>query len=290
MAVQCPKTSKRVFPQGVECLTNGFFIRRQDRQARDILDIYKAQSMGVLNEQSDRMETIERTLKFLTEQMGGFEKMLYNETRRNKSYFDTEKEHIDRLETNLKVYEDNISIVNSDLVNKLNLLEARLMREEKAKIELRDKLSFAEQNQRELLDYVKSLQHQENHELNQMRSILQEKLTEDQGFAIKEKERSKTLFHEVVRLGEQQERNAEMYQNLNLALEAKLQAIETKYQVNERAIMALTERGQAGLTNLGSWNEQFEKKIQSLESNIYSLTVSWDEGKGLIRGFCRESK
>ena len=134
-------------------------------------------------------------------------------------------------------------------------------------------MSFAEQNQRELLDYVKSLQHQENHELNQMRSILQEKLTEDQGFAIKEKERSKTLFHEVVRLGEQQERSAEVLQNLNLSLEAKIQAMETKYQVNERALLALTERGQAGLTNLGSWNEQFEKKMQSLESNIYSLTV-----------------
>lgn len=112
-------------------LNEWFFIRRQERQARDILDVYKAQSMGMMHEQSDRMETIERTLKFLTDQMGGFEKMLYNETRRNKSYFDTEKEHIDRLETNLKVYEDNVSLVNSDVVNKLNLLEARLMREEK---------------------------------------------------------------------------------------------------------------------------------------------------------------
>ena len=103
--------------------------------------MYKAQSMGMMNEQSDRMETLERTLKFLTEQMGGFEKMLYNETRRNKTYFDTEKEHIVRLESNHKVYEDNISIVNNDVVNKLNLLEARLMREEKAKIELRDKVT-----------------------------------------------------------------------------------------------------------------------------------------------------
>jgi len=256
--------------------------KRQERQARDILDMYKAQSMGMMNEQSDRMETLERTLKFLTEQMGGFEKMLYNETRRNKSYFDTEKEHIDRLETNLKVHEDNISLINNDVVQKINLLEARLMREEKAKLELRDKLGFAEQNQRELLDYVKSLQHQENHELNQMRSILQEKLTEDQGFAIKEKERSKTLFHEVVRLGEQQERSAEVLQNLNLALEAKVQAMETKFQVNERALMALTERGQAGLTNLGSWNEQFEKKFQSLESNIYSLTREQVKDKEVI--------
>lgn len=107
-----------------------------------------------------------------------------------------------------------------------------------------------------------------------MRSILQEKLTEDQGFAIKEKEKSKTLFHEVVRLGEQQERSSEMLQSLNMALESKLQSLETKYQVTERALLAVTERGQAGLSNLGEWNEQFEKKVQGLESNIYSLTVS----------------
>jgi len=242
----------------------------QDRQnQKDILDAYRHMPM---NFDPDKVDNLERTIKFLVEQMNSFEKMLYNETRRNKSYFETEKEHIDRVETNLKVYEDNLTLANNDFINKLSLLEARLLREEKAKIELKEKLAFSEQNQRELFEYVKTLQHQENHELNQMRSILQEKLTEDQGFAIKEKERSKTLFHEVVRLGEQQERSSEVIQNLNMALESKLQSLETKYQVTERALLALTERGQAGLSNLGEWNDQFDKKIQALESNIYSLT------------------
>jgi len=243
----------------------------QDRQnQKDILDVYR--NMPMTYGDSEKVENLERTIKFLAEQMNSFEKLLYNESRKNKSYFDTEKEHIERVETNLKVYEDNLMLTNNDLANKLSLLEARLLREEKAKVELREKLAFSEQSQREIFEYVKTLQHQENHELNQMRSILQEKLTEDQGFAIKEKERSKTLFHEVVRLGEQQERSSEMIAGLNMALESKLQSLETKYQVTERALLALTERGQAGLSNLGEWNEQFDKKVQSLENNIYSLT------------------
>lgn len=93
-----------------------------------------------MNYDSDKVENLERTIKFLAEQMSSFEKLLYNESRRNKTYFETEKEHIGRVETNLKVYEDSLMMTNNDLANKLSLLEARLLREEKAKIELREKV------------------------------------------------------------------------------------------------------------------------------------------------------
>ena len=112
--------------------------RFQDRQnQKDILDAYRHMPM---NFDPDKVDNLERTIKFLVEQMNSFEKMLYNETRRNKSYFETEKEHIDRVETNLKVYEDNLTLANNDFINKLSLLEARLLREEKAKIELKEKV------------------------------------------------------------------------------------------------------------------------------------------------------
>ena len=112
--------------------------RFQDRQnQKDILDAYRHMPM---NFDPDKVDNLERTIKFLVEQMNSFEKMLYNETRRNKSYFETEKEHIDRVETNLKVYEDNLTLINNDFINKLSLLEARLLREEKAKIELKEKV------------------------------------------------------------------------------------------------------------------------------------------------------
>ena len=107
-----------------------------------------------------------------------------------------------------------------------------------------------------------------------MRGVLHEKHTEDHTFAIKEKERSKTLFHEVVRLGEQQEKSAEQLQNLNLALETRLQAVESKFQVGERALSTVNQRGESGLSNLTEWNNQIEKKYQGLESNLYTLIVA----------------
>lgn len=102
--------------------------------------MYKSPPMNYYSDQNEKVDGLERTIKYLIDQVNGFEKMLYNESRRNKNYFDTEKEHIERLETAIKLYEDNYSVGNGDLNNKLNLLEARLLREEKAKIELREKV------------------------------------------------------------------------------------------------------------------------------------------------------
>lgn len=115
----------------------------------------------------------------------------------------------------------------------------------------------------------------ENHELIQMRSMLQEKMTEGQSAAIKEKERSKTLFHEVVRLGEQQEKYAEQIQTLNMALESRIQSFEAKFSVNDRALASLSEKGVSGLNNLNEWNDRVEKRVQGMESNLYALTVRY---------------
>jgi hypothetical protein len=88
------------------------------------------------------MESMERTMKFLIEQINNFEKMMYNETRKSKNKYDAEKEKIEKLELGMKLYEDNYSLGNNDLANKIELLEARLLREEKAKIELREKVNI----------------------------------------------------------------------------------------------------------------------------------------------------
>lgn len=104
------------------------------------MEAFRGQVLNYRPEPVEKVEGLERTVKYLIDQINTFEKMLYNESRKNKSYFDTEKEHVERLETALKLYEDNYSVGNSDLANKFALLEARLLREEKAKIELREKV------------------------------------------------------------------------------------------------------------------------------------------------------
>jgi hypothetical protein len=79
-------------------------------------------------------------VNYLMDQINSFEKMLYNESKRNKSYFETDKERISKLETALRLSEDNFNAYNNELANKLTLLESRLAREEKAKLDLREKV------------------------------------------------------------------------------------------------------------------------------------------------------
>mmetsp|Transcript_7007 Transcript_7007/g.6226 ORF Transcript_7007/g.6226 Transcript_7007/m.6226 type:complete len:84 (+) Transcript_7007:501-752(+) len=82
--------------------------------------------------------------------------MLYNESKRNKSYFETEKEKISKLESLLRLSEDNVNVSNNDLLNKLSILESRLQREEKARLDYRERLMNAEETQKELLNYIKA--------------------------------------------------------------------------------------------------------------------------------------
>ena len=107
-----------------------------------------------------------------------------------------------------------------------------------------------------------------------MKNFLHEKFTEDYSTIAKEREKSKALFLEVVRLGETQEKNAEFIQNLNLQYESRLKAVESRFMLGERSINSLMVKGDQGLNSVAEWNEKLEKRIQSLESNLLNIGVN----------------
>jgi hypothetical protein len=59
-----------------------------------------------------------------------------------------------------------------------------------------------------------------------MRTFLQDKLNEDHLNGIKHKEKSSVLFNEVVRLGQEYEKQIEYLQQLNTNYESRLQVLE----------------------------------------------------------------
>jgi dsDNA-specific endonuclease/ATPase MutS2 len=67
----------------------------------------------------------------------------------------------------------------SEVNARIAALENSLNREEKMRLELREKLRVSEEQSRELANFIKSLQTQSDQELTQMRSFLQDKLNED---------------------------------------------------------------------------------------------------------------
>lgn len=109
----------------------------------------------------------------------------------------------------MKFNQDQAFFTMSEVTSRLTSLESSLQREEKMRLEMRDKLRQSDEQNRELASFIKSLQSQSDQELTQMRSFLQEKLNEDHLNGIKTKEKSTILFNEVVRLGQEYEKQIE---------------------------------------------------------------------------------
>jgi ABC-type uncharacterized transport system ATPase component len=85
--------------------------------------------------------------------------------------------------------------------------------------------------------YVKNTQSRDTSDILQMRSMLQEKITEEGVALAKEREKSKALFMEVVRLGEAHERMNDTLSTLNQQYEQRIQSMEGKLYSGERALV-----------------------------------------------------
>ena len=59
-----------------------------------------------------------------------------------------------------------------------------------------------------------------------MRILIQDKISEDQQLFLKEREKSKALFNEIVRIGELQEKQAKEIYGLNTEMESRLRGLE----------------------------------------------------------------
>jgi phosphopantetheine adenylyltransferase len=60
----------------------------------------------------------------------------------------------------------------SEVTARIQALEQSLQREEKVRLDMRDKLRVSEEQNRELANFIKSLQTQSDSELTQMRTFL----------------------------------------------------------------------------------------------------------------------
>ena len=59
-----------------------------------------------------------------------------------------------------------------------------------------------------MTNFIKSLQNQSDAELSQMRNFMQNKLSEDAALQLKSKEKNNILFNELVRIGQESEKQS----------------------------------------------------------------------------------
>ena len=84
-----------------------------------------------------------------------------------------------------------------------------------------------------MANFIKGLQSQSESELAQMRNFLQTKLSEDHAEQVKTKEKSSILFNELVRIGQDSEKQQRQLQGLNHQLEERIALMEQRLQMNE---------------------------------------------------------
>ena len=94
-------------------------------------------------------------------------------------------------------------------------LEDQVLLADRTRNELRDKLRVTEDNNREMINFIKNLQTQGDSELSSMRSFLQQKISDDQTNGSKLNEKNTVLFNEMVRLGQENEKYAERVNNMS---------------------------------------------------------------------------
>lgn len=161
--------------------------------------------------------------------------------------------------------------MNAEFSQRLMALESRLSNEERAKGELREKLILSEQNFKQISNFIQTFQQLDSTELKDMRAIIQDKITEDQQLFLKEREKSKALFNELVRLGETQESNSKELHTTNLELQQRLQQLESRYVRNEQELNQVQQKGETGINYVSEWNEKLDGRIQQIESNLIGL-------------------
>lgn len=91
---------------------------------------------------------------------------------------------------------------------------------------------------------------------------MQDRQTEEQGALHKEREKTKALFMEVVRLGETQARQNETFNDLQGSFESRVAIMEAQLNAGQRSVNQIAQKGDQGISYISDWNEKLEKRVQ----------------------------
>ena len=97
---------------------------------------------------------------------------------------------------------------------KLEKLQDQVDFNEKQRSDLRERLLKSEDANKELINFIKNLQSQNDKEMSSIRQFMQQKLSEENVTSAKNNEKSSVLFNELVRLGKENERYASRVEDL----------------------------------------------------------------------------
>lgn len=227
----------------------------------------------------------DRMISHLLDQLNTLQVKLDSVQRQQKQIQSSERDARMKIESNLKLNSDETNFTASELIAKVASLEEKLKREEHAKNELRDRVLVAEGNQRELMTFMTQTKKQDEAELKQLRSMMQDIHSEEQVDKSKNNEKSAAMFQEVVRLGMEQEKVIENLQNLNSNLEAQLATLENKLHILEQNSVNFEQKGEMSNNMMGELASKIEKRLHNVEDAVQMVNSEQRYDKDKLNHF-----
>ncbi|KAM3144712.1 hypothetical protein pb186bvf_003021 [Paramecium bursaria] len=225
------------------------------------VDYRRTQEQPEMKISSESKRDIDR-ISQVQDQVQYLEKQLMAEIKRNQKILqDMGRDALNRSDVNMDDIENRLD-------QKIHSIQTQ---QDRVRQEMFTKMAMQEQNVKEVMYMIKNFQNKDTNEILQMRGMLQDKITEENNNLQKEREKTKALFMEVVRLGEQSERLHESLQSMNHQHEQKLLQLESKIYNGEKALVQVAQKGDAGINYLNETNERFDKRLLQLETNLIAM-------------------
>lgn len=130
-----------------------------------------------------------------------------------------------------------------------------------------------------MANFIRSLSSQSEAELSQMRNILQSKMSEDHADKVKAKEKNSILFNELVRIGQDNERQNQGLQSLNQQMEERIAVLEQRLGQSETNTVMVNRKGDAASMFLNDVFEKVEGKLMGLEQNVQLINMEVNKDK-----------
>lgn len=115
---------------------------------------------ALLHDLDMKFDTQDKMINYLISQINSLEGTVQGLNRKASSIAEQERAERNKLETTLKYDKDQQFYNINEVMQKISFLDEALKREERTRIEMRDKLRVADENNREMMNFIKGIQNQ----------------------------------------------------------------------------------------------------------------------------------
>lgn len=112
---------------------------------------------ALLHDLDQKFEGQDRMINYLISQINGLESNVQSLNRKAQVISDVERDARSKLENNFKYTHDQTHFSVAELASKIGQLEETIKREERARTEIRDRLRVSDEQNREMVNFIKSI-------------------------------------------------------------------------------------------------------------------------------------